>query len=147
MSGLKDLPNRGKLAVCAILAIITISLIVVAIVSNQSGNDTIKVGGSSFQQDAHSFPDYKTSSGSRLTILNPEGLKPHMSEDAIANLETSMKQKLYDQTLKIASVGSVVGKIQTEDAQIVFSIKTDVSDVTYRITASYDGTVKELADN
>lgn len=146
MSMLDRLTTKGKVVVGIFLTILVVGLVIgILVISNSPGN-TVKVGKSSFEQNSRAYPEYKTGSGSRLTILNSELLRPYLSEVAISRLETNLKDKLYEKNTVIPSVGSITSKVKAnENGPLEFTIKIDTDDITYKVLANTDGSIVEIS--
>lgn len=145
MSMLGRLTIKGKIAISIVLVLISLVLIVAIVVVSSPPSNTKTVGTSSFEQNPRAYPDYKTNNGSRLTILNPEPIKPHLSEVAISRLETNLKEALYQKNSVIPSVASITSKVvANQGGPLEFTIKVDSDESVYKVLANTDGTLVEV---
>ena len=150
MNRLKNLSIQGKIKVCVAFGFLLLVILVIVLVlrSQNKTQTTITVGKGTIQQDARTYPDYQTSNGDRVTIIQKSKLTTSMTDASINRLETNLKKSLYDKTGKIPSLVSINGNptVESDTDTLSFVFGIDIDSTTWRVFAKTDGTIITLEE-
>ncbi len=150
MNSLKNLSIKGKIWLCITLGVLCLVILIVALVvkSQNQTQTAITVGKGTVQQDARTYPDYQTSNGDRVTIIQKSKLTTTMTDASINRLETNLKRTLYEKTGKIPSLVSINSDVTSESQvdSLSFVFSTDVDSTNYRVFAKVNGTIITLEE-